>query len=180
MSNLDTITHFINGAKVDTQSGRYADVFNPALGEPVARVALGTVEEVDVAVRAAEAAFPAWSATPPLTRARVLFKYLQLCQQHVDEFAAMLTREHGKTFADAQGEVARGIEMVEFAVGIPQMLKGEFTDQISRGIDAWSMRQALGVVAGITPFNFPVMVPMWMFPVAIACGNTFVLSLIHI
>ncbi|GJJ00580.1 methylmalonate-semialdehyde dehydrogenase (acylating) [Duganella rhizosphaerae] len=176
MSNLDTITHFINGVKVDTQSGRYADVFNPALGEPVARVALGTTEEVDAAVRAAEKAFPAWAATPPLTRARVLFKYLQLCQQHTDEFAAMLTREHGKTFADAQGEVARGIEMVEFAVGIPQLLKGEFTDQISRGIDAWSMRQALGVVAGITPFNFPVMVPMWMFPVAIACGNTFILK----
>ena len=176
MSNLDTITHYINGVKVDTQSGRYADVFNPALGEPVARVALGTTEEVDAAVRAAEAAFPAWAATPPLTRARVLFKYLQLCQQHTDEFAAMLTREHGKTFADAQGEVARGIEMVELAVGIPQLLKGEFTDQISRGIDAWSMRQALGVVAGITPFNFPVMVPMWMFPVAIACGNTFILK----
>ena len=176
MSNLDTITHYINGVKVDTQSGRYADVFNPALGEPVARVALGTTEEVDAAVRAAEKAFPAWSATPPLTRARVLFKYLQLCQQHTDEFAAMLTREHGKTFADAQGEVARGIEMVEFAVGIPQLLKGEFTDQISRGIDAWSMRQALGVVAGITPFNFPVMVPMWMFPVALACGNTFILK----
>jgi malonate-semialdehyde dehydrogenase (acetylating)/methylmalonate-semialdehyde dehydrogenase len=176
MSNLDTITHFINGVKVDTQSGRYADVFNPAMGEPVARVALGTAGEVDAAVRAAEAAFPAWAATPPLTRARVLFKYLQLCQQHTDEFAAMLTREHGKTFADAQGEVARGIEMVEFAVGIPQLLKGEFTDQISRGIDAWSMRQALGVVAGITPFNFPVMVPMWMFPVALACGNTFVLK----
>ncbi|MBV6322202.1 CoA-acylating methylmalonate-semialdehyde dehydrogenase [Duganella sp. HSC-15S17] len=173
---MDTITHYINGVKVDTQSGRYADVFNPALGEPVARVALGTTEEVDAAVRAAEAAFPAWAATPPLTRARVLFKYLQLCQQHTDEFAAMLTREHGKTFADAQGEVARGIEMVEFAVGIPQLLKGEFTDQISRGIDAWSMRQALGVVAGITPFNFPVMVPMWMFPVAIACGNTFILK----
>ncbi|MQA20470.1 CoA-acylating methylmalonate-semialdehyde dehydrogenase [Rugamonas rivuli] len=176
MSNLDTITHYINGVKVDTQSGRYADVFNPALGEPVARVALGTTEEVDAAVRAAEKAFPSWSATPPLTRARVLFKYLQLCQQHTDEFAAMLTREHGKTFADAQGEVARGIEMVEFAVGIPQLLKGEFTDQISRGIDAWSMRQALGVVAGITPFNFPVMVPMWMFPVALACGNTFILK----
>ncbi|NVD70074.1 CoA-acylating methylmalonate-semialdehyde dehydrogenase [Duganella sp. BJB1802] len=173
---MDTITHYINGSKVDTQSGRYADVFNPALGEPVARVALGTTEEVDAAVRAAEKAFPSWSATPPLTRARVLFKYLQLCQQHTDEFAAMLTREHGKTFADAQGEVARGIEMVEFAVGIPQLLKGEFTDQISRGIDAWSMRQALGVVAGITPFNFPVMVPMWMFPVALACGNTFILK----
>ncbi|MYM82456.1 CoA-acylating methylmalonate-semialdehyde dehydrogenase [Duganella sp. FT50W] len=173
---MNTITHYINGANVDTQSGRHADVFNPALGEPVARVALGTVEEVDAAVRAAEKAFPSWAATPPLTRARVLFKYLQLCQQHVDEFAAMITREHGKTFSDAQGEVARGIEMVEFAVGIPQMLKGEFTDQISRGIDAWSMRQALGVVAGITPFNFPVMVPMWMFPVALACGNTFVLK----
>ncbi|CDG85006.1 CoA-acylating methylmalonate-semialdehyde dehydrogenase [Janthinobacterium agaricidamnosum] len=176
MSHLDTITHFINGANVDTDSGRYADVYNPALGEPVARVALGTAGDVDSAVQAAAAAFPAWSATPPLTRARVLFKYLQLCQQHVDEFAAMLTREHGKTFSDAQGEVARGIEMVEFAVGIPQLLKGEFTDQISRGIDAWAMRQALGVVAGITPFNFPVMVPMWMFPVAIACGNTFVLK----
>jgi malonate-semialdehyde dehydrogenase (acetylating)/methylmalonate-semialdehyde dehydrogenase len=173
---MDTITHYINGVNVDTQSGRHADVFNPALGEPVAKVALGTAEDVDAAVRAAEAAFPSWSATPPLTRARVLFKYLQLCQQHTDEFAAMITREHGKTFADAQGEVARGIEMVEFAVGIPQMLKGEFTDQISRGIDAWSMRQSLGVVAGITPFNFPVMVPMWMFPVAIACGNTFILK----
>ena len=175
-SKLDTITHFINGAKQDTASGRYADVFNPALGEPVARVALANVEEVDAAVRAAEAAFPAWSATPPLTRARVLFKYLQLCQQHVDDFAAVVTLEHGKTFADAQGEVARGIEMVEFAVGIPQMLKGEFTEQISRGIDAWSVRQPLGVVEGITPFNFPVMVPMWMFPLAIACGNTFILK----
>ncbi|WP_432382075.1 CoA-acylating methylmalonate-semialdehyde dehydrogenase [Duganella sp. P38] len=173
---MDTITHYINGVSVDTQSGRHAEVFNPAMGEPVARVALGTAEEVDAAVQAAGKAFPAWSATPPLTRARVLFKYLQLCQQHTDEFAAMVTREHGKTFADAQGEVARGIEMVEFAVGIPQMLKGEFTDQISRGIDAWSMRQPLGVVAGITPFNFPVMVPMWMFPVALACGNTFVLK----
>ena len=176
MSNLDTITHFINGAKVDTASGRYGDVFNPALGEPVARVALGTAEEVDAAVRAAEAAFPAWSNTPPLTRARVLFKYLELCHQHTEEFAAMLTREHGKTFADAKGEVARGIEMVEFAVGIPQMMKGEYTDQIARGIDAWSMRMPLGVVAGITPFNFPVMVPMWMFPIAIACGNTFILK----
>ena len=176
MRELDTITHFINGAKTTPQGGRFADVFNPALGEPVARVALATQEEVDAAVAAAAAAFPAWSNTAPLARARVLFKYLELCHQHVDEFAAMLTREHGKTFSDAKGEVARGIEMVEFAVGIPQMLKGEFTDQIARGIDAWSMRQPLGVVAGITPFNFPVMVPMWMFPIAIACGNTFVLK----
>ncbi len=176
MNALNTITHYVNGEHIDTQSGRYAEVYNPALGEPIARVALGTAEDVNAAVAAASAAFPAWSATPPLTRARVLFKYLQLCQQHTDEFAAMITREHGKTFADAQGEVARGIEMVEFAVGIPQLLKGEFTDQIARGIDAWSMRQALGVVAGITPFNFPVMVPMWMFPVAIACGNCFILK----
>jgi malonate-semialdehyde dehydrogenase (acetylating) / methylmalonate-semialdehyde dehydrogenase len=173
---MSTIKHFINGELVDTASGRHANVYNPAIGEPIAQVALGTSEDVDAAVAAAAKAFPSWAATPPLTRARVLFKYLQLCQQHTDEFAAMLTREHGKTFADAQGEVARGNEMVEFAVGIPQLLKGEFTDQISRGIDAWSMRQPLGVVAGITPFNFPVMVPMWMFPVAIACGNTFVLK----
>ncbi|WP_050465245.1 CoA-acylating methylmalonate-semialdehyde dehydrogenase [Herbaspirillum autotrophicum] len=176
MSKLDIITHFINGERSDTQSGRYADVFNPALGVPVARVALGTTAEVNAAVAAAAAAFPAWSNTPPLTRARVLFRYLQLVQQHADEFATMLTREHGKTFSDAQGEVARGIEVIEYAVGIPQLLKGEFTDQIARGIDAWSMRQPLGVVAGITPFNFPVMVPMWMFPIALACGNTFVLK----
>jgi malonate-semialdehyde dehydrogenase (acetylating)/methylmalonate-semialdehyde dehydrogenase len=173
---MDTITHYIGGSTVDTHSGRYADVFNPALGEPVARVALGTAEEVDAAVRAADAAFPAWSNTPPLARARILSTYLQLCQQHTEDFAAMLTREHGKTLADARGEVARGIEVVEFAVGIPHLLKGEFTDQIARGIDAWSMRQPLGVVAGITPFNFPVMVPMWMFPVALACGNTFILK----
>jgi malonate-semialdehyde dehydrogenase (acetylating)/methylmalonate-semialdehyde dehydrogenase len=173
---IETIKHFINGEGVEGGGARFADVYNPALGQPCARVALASKEDVDAAVAAAHAAFPAWAATPPLARARVLFKYLQLCQQHVDEFAAMVTREHGKTFADAQGEVARGIEVVEFAVGIPQMLKGEFTDQIARGIDAWSMRQPLGVVAGITPFNFPVMVPMWMFPVAIACGNTFVLK----
>jgi malonate-semialdehyde dehydrogenase (acetylating)/methylmalonate-semialdehyde dehydrogenase len=172
----ETIHHYIGGREVEGTSGRHADVYNPALGQPCARVALASQEDVAAAVAAAHAAFPSWAATPPLGRARVLFKYLQLCQQHVDEFAALVTREHGKTFADAQGEVARGIEVVEFAVGIPQMLKGEFTDQIARGIDAWSMRQPLGVVAGITPFNFPVMVPMWMFPVAIACGNTFVLK----
>ena len=173
---METIGHFIDGRGVEGGTARFADVYNPALGEPCARVALADIEDVDAAVAAADAAFPAWAATPPLARARVLFKYLQLCQQHTDDFAAMIVREHGKTFLDAQGEVARGIEVVEFAVGIPQMLKGEFTDQIARGIDAWSMRQPLGVVAGITPFNFPVMVPMWMFPVAIACGNTFVLK----
>ncbi len=173
---METINHYIGGSVLDGSGGRYADVYNPALGEPCARVALASIEDVAAAVAAASAAFPAWAATPPLARARVLFNYLQLCQKHTDEFAAMVVREHGKTFADARGEVARGIEVVEFAVGIPQMLKGEFTDQIARGIDAWSMRQPLGVVAGITPFNFPVMVPMWMFPVAIACGNTFILK----
>jgi malonate-semialdehyde dehydrogenase (acetylating)/methylmalonate-semialdehyde dehydrogenase len=176
MSKLETVPHFIDGKRIDTASGRYANVFNPAFGEPVARVALGTGEEVDAAVASAAEAFPSWSNSPPLMRARVLFKYLQLMHQHADRFATLLTREHGKTFADAQGEVARGIEIVEFAVGIPHLLKGEYTDQIARGIDAWSMRQPLGVVAGITPFNFPVMVPMWMFPIALACGNTFVLK----
>jgi malonate-semialdehyde dehydrogenase (acetylating)/methylmalonate-semialdehyde dehydrogenase len=173
---METINHYIGGSVTGGSGARYADVYNPALGEPCARVALADDADVDAAVAAASAAFPAWAATPPLARARVLFNYLQLCQQHTDDFAAMVVREHGKTFADAKGEVARGIEVVEFAVGIPQMLKGEFTDQIARGIDAWSMRQPLGVVAGITPFNFPVMVPMWMFPVAIACGNTFILK----
>jgi len=173
---METINHHIGGREAEGSGGRYADVYNPALGEPCARVALASNDDVGAAVAAAAAAFPAWAATPPLARARVLFTYLQLCQQHTDDFAALVVREHGKTFADARGEVARGIEVVEFAVGIPQLLKGEFTDQIARGIDAWSMRQPLGVVAGITPFNFPVMVPMWMFPVAIACGNTFVLK----
>jgi malonate-semialdehyde dehydrogenase (acetylating) / methylmalonate-semialdehyde dehydrogenase len=172
---METINHFING-RVTEGGARFADVYNPALGAPCARVALASADEVGAAVAAAAQAFPAWAATPPLARARVLFNYLQLCQRHTDEFAALVVREHGKTFADARGEVARGIEVVEFAVGIPHLLKGEFTDQIARGIDAWSMRQPLGVVAGITPFNFPVMVPMWMFPVAIACGNTFILK----
>jgi malonate-semialdehyde dehydrogenase (acetylating)/methylmalonate-semialdehyde dehydrogenase len=176
MSNRYTVGHFIGGKPVDTSGGRYADVYNPALGEPVGRVALATPEEVDAAVAAAKAAFPSWAATPALTRARVLFKYLTLLQAHANEFAEMLTREHGKTLADAHGEIARGIEVVEFAVGIPHLLKGELTDQIARGIDAYSMRQPLGVCAGITPFNFPVMVPMWMFPVALACGNTFILK----
>ena len=175
-NQLELIPHFIAGKLQDTDSGRYGDVYNPALGVPIARVALASPNDVETAVAAASAAFPAWANTPALGRARVLFKYLQLMQRHSDEFAALLTREHGKTFADAQGEVARGIEVVEFAVGIPQLLKGEFSDQIARGVDACSFRQPLGVVAGITPFNFPTMVPMWMFPIALACGNTFVLK----
>ncbi|MBC3918803.1 CoA-acylating methylmalonate-semialdehyde dehydrogenase [Undibacterium sp. CY18W] len=170
------VNHYINGELHQSVQPRYADIYNPALGSVQGQVALGTTQDVDMAVAAASKAFPSWSNTPALSRARVLMAYLNLLQQHTDEFANLLTQEHGKTLADAKGEVARGIEVVEFAIGIPQLLKGEYSEQIARGIDACSMRQPLGVVAGITPFNFPVMVPMWMFPIAIACGNTFVLK----
>ena len=176
-NSLPWIGHFIAGAEhLPAPDSRHSLVYNPALGAPIAKLALAETSTVDAAVQAGLAAFPGWSNTPPLARARVLFSYLQLVQAHAEEFAQMLTREHGKTLADARGEVARGIEIVEFACGIPQLLKGEFSDQIARGIDACSFRQALGVVAGITPFNFPVMVPMWMFPIALACGNCFVLK----
>ena len=132
--------------------------------------------DVDAAVASAKAAFPAWSNLPPLRRSRILFKFLELLNTHRDELARLITAEHGKVFTDAQGEVTRGIEIVEFACGAPQLLKSDFTDQVSTNIDNWTLRQALGVVAGITPFNFPVMVPMWMFPMALATGNTFVLK----
>jgi malonate-semialdehyde dehydrogenase (acetylating)/methylmalonate-semialdehyde dehydrogenase len=151
-------------------------VFNPATGAVTGRVALATAQDVDQAVASAQAAFPAWADTPPIRRARVLFKFLELMNQRRDDLARIITAEHGKVFTDAQGEVTRGIEILEFSCGIPQLLKGDFTDQVSTGIDNWTMRQPLGVVAGVTPFNFPVMVPMWMFPVALACGNTFVLK----
>src|SRR5258706_10228324 len=136
----------------------------------------GTVDEFKPSVPAAQAAFPAWADTPPLRRARVLNAFLALLNQHKDTIAAMITAEHGKVFTDAQGEVSRGIDIVEFSCGIPQLLKGDYTDQVSTGIDNWTLRQPLGVAAGITPFNFPCMVPCWMFPVALACGNTFVLK----
>ena len=139
-------------------------------------MSLANTQDVDQAVASAQAAFPAWADTPPLRRARVMFKFLELLNLNRDKLAHMITAEHGKVFTDAQGEVTRGIDIVEFACGIPQLLKGDFTDQVSTGIDNWTLRQPLGVVAGVTPFNFPVMVPMWMFPVAIACGNTFVLK----
>ncbi|MPW20488.1 CoA-acylating methylmalonate-semialdehyde dehydrogenase [Paraburkholderia sp. CNPSo 3157] len=170
------VSHFINGRVVATSSDRFKDVFNPATGEVTGAVALASVEEVNAAVQAAAAAFPSWSETAPLKRARILFKFKELLNQHHDELAMLITREHGKVFTDAQGEVVRGIEVVEFACGIPNLLKTDFTDQIGGGIDNWNLRQPLGVVAGITPFNFPVMVPMWMFPVALACGNTFILK----
>src|SRR6187402_3141066 len=173
---LASIEHWIGGRLVPGQSGRRADVFNPASGSVTGQVALANSAEVAAAVAAAQAAFPAWADAPPLRRARVMQKFLELLNQHKDELAAMITAEHGKVFTDAQGEVTRGIDIVEFACGIPQLLKGDYTDQVSTGIDNWTMRQPLGVVAGITPFNFPVMVPMWMFPVAIAAGNSFILK----
>ena len=169
------IGHYISGA-VLADNQRRQPVTNPATGAMSAEVALASAQQVGAAVAAAQAAFAGWSETPPIRRARVMFKFLELLNQHRDDLARAITAEHGKVFTDAQGEVTRGIEVVEFACGVPQLLKGDYTDQVSTGIDNWTMRQPLGVVAGITPFNFPVMVPMWMFPLAIACGNTFVLK----
>lgn len=170
------IQHFINGQVTAGESSQSQDVYNPATGRVTGRVSLASALDVNSAVEAAQAAFPAWSDTPPIRRARVLFKFLELLNAHKDELAEAITKEHGKVFTDAQGEVARGIDIVEFACGIPQLLKGDYTEQVSTGIDNWTMRQPLGVVAGITPFNFPAMVPMWMFPLAIAAGNTFILK----
>ena len=170
------IGHHINGLPVHGHSPRTQAVTNPATGVVTGHVELASDKDVQQAVAAAQAAFPAWSDAPPLRRARVMFRFLELLHQHKDALAHAITAEHGKVFTDAQGEVARGIDIVEFATGIPQLLKGDFTEQVANGIDNWTMRQPLGVVAGITPFNFPVMVPMWMFPLALACGNTFVLK----
>src|SRR6059058_5155254 len=173
---IASIEHWIAGRVAPGQSGRRAEVFNPATGQVSGQVAMANAAEVDAAVRAAQAAFPAWADTPPIRRARVMFKFLELLNKHKDELALLITAEHGKVFTDAQGEVTRGIDIVEFACGIPQLLKGDYTEQVSTGIDNWTVRQPLGVVAGITPFNFPVMVPMWMYPVAIAAGNCFILK----
>ncbi|MCL2428804.1 MAG: CoA-acylating methylmalonate-semialdehyde dehydrogenase [Alphaproteobacteria bacterium] len=170
------IGHFIAGRFVPGEGSSRADVFNPASGEVTGRVALAGAAEVDRAVEAARAAWPAWAATPPLRRARVMFRFKELVERDRAELAAMITAEHGKVLSDAEGEVQRGLEVVEFACGIPHLLKGEYTEAVGTGIDAWSMRQPLGVVAGITPFNFPVMVPLWMIPVALACGNCFILK----
>jgi len=170
------VAHFINGRVVEGASGRHQAVYHPTTGAVARQVALASADEVTAAVAAAQAAFPDWADTPPIRRARVMFKFLELVNLHRDTLAAMITAEHGKVFTDAQGEVSRGIDIIEFACGIPQLLKGDHTEQVSTGIDNWTLRQPLGVVAGITPFNFPVMVPCWMFPVAIAAGNTFVLK----
>jgi malonate-semialdehyde dehydrogenase (acetylating) / methylmalonate-semialdehyde dehydrogenase len=170
------LTHWINGRHVEGTSGRFGDVYNPATGEVAAQVPLASAAELDAAVAAAKAAFPDWAATPPLTRARIMFKYKALIEENADRLAAVITAEHGKVLSDAGGSLTRGLEVVEFACGIPQLLKGEYTEQVGRGIDAWTTRQPMGVCAGITPFNFPAMVPMWMYPMAIACGNTFILK----
>ncbi len=170
------IAQYIQGESTRGSGTRTQPVYNPATGAVSRHVRLGNRQDVDAAVAAAQAAFPAWADTPPIRRARVMFKFLELLNRNKDELAHLITAEHGKVFTDAQGEVSRGIDIVEFSCGIPQLLKGDYTEQVSTGMDNWTLRQPLGVVAGITPFNFPVMVPMWMFPVAIAAGNTFILK----
>jgi malonate-semialdehyde dehydrogenase (acetylating) / methylmalonate-semialdehyde dehydrogenase len=174
--SLETVPHWIGGKTVAGQAKAFADIFNPATGEVKRRVPLDSTGELEQAVAAAKAVFPEWSNLPPLRRARVLFRFRDLLEKNADRLAAIITSEHGKVLDDAKGEVMRGLEVVEFATGIPHLLKGEFTEQVGTGIDSWSFRQPLGVVAGITPFNFPVMVPLWMLPVAIACGNCFILK----
>jgi malonate-semialdehyde dehydrogenase (acetylating)/methylmalonate-semialdehyde dehydrogenase len=171
-----SLGHFIAGRQVAGASGREGPVYNPATGALRGRVAFATAEETRAAIAAAEAALPGWAGVTPLQRARILFKFKALLEEHADEIALTLTSEHGKVLSDARGELTRGMEVVEFACGIPQLLKSDFTENVGTGVDSWSIRQPVGVCAGITPFNFPAMVPMWMFPVAIACGNTFVLK----
>ena len=173
---LSRISHWIDGRVVPGGSGRAGQVYNPATGEAAAQVDFASVEEVDAAVSAAAAAFPAWRALSVSRRAELFFRIRALLDEHRDDIARILTREHGKVHSDALGEVARGLEVIEYACGIPSLLKGEFSEQASTGIDVYSIRQPLGVVAGITPFNFPAMVPMWMWGPALACGNTFVLK----
>lgn len=170
------IENLIDGKRIASSSGRTQPIYNPATGEEIDSLGLSSIEEVAAAIDSAAAAFPAWAATPPLKRAAVMFRFNELLIRHADEIAREISREHGKTHDDALGEVQRGREVVEFACGIAQMLKGEFSRNVGPQIDSWSDRQALGVCAGITPFNFPAMVPMWMYPVAIACGNSFVLK----
>jgi malonate-semialdehyde dehydrogenase (acetylating)/methylmalonate-semialdehyde dehydrogenase len=172
----ELVQHVIAGKRVAGSGSRRGDIFNPATGQVARQVVLGTRADVDTAVAAAHAAFPGWSGTTPLARARVLFRLRDLLEQNAKELSAIITAEHGKVLSDAGGEVTRGLEVVEFSCGIPDLLKGEFSDQVGRGVDSFSLRQSLGVVAGITPFNFPLMVPLWMAPVAIACGNTFILK----
>ncbi|MGH9118629.1 MAG: CoA-acylating methylmalonate-semialdehyde dehydrogenase [Acidimicrobiales bacterium] len=173
---MKTINHWIGGKTFEGASRRFGPVFNPATGEQTAQVALAGTDEVDQAVAVAKEAFASWRASSLATRTRILFAYRELIERHKTEIAELLTAEHGKVLADATGEVTRGLEVVEFACGIPQLLKGGYSESASTHVDVYSIRQPIGVVAGVTPFNFPAMVPMWMFPLAIACGNTFILK----
>ncbi|NAO94650.1 methylmalonate-semialdehyde dehydrogenase (CoA acylating) [Halomonas sp. Choline-3u-9] len=173
---MQTLSHYLNGQLSAGQSQRTSPVYNPATGEQSAQVALATADETREAVRIADEAFVAWSKTSPLKRSRILFKFKALVEEHTDELARLISSEHGKVFSDAKGEVTRGLEVVEFACGIPHLQKGEHSMNVGTGVDSYSMMQPLGVCAGISPFNFPAMVPMWMFPIALACGNTFVMK----
>ena len=173
---MKTLSHYLNGQLSAGQSQRTSPVYNPATGEQSAQVALATADETREAVRIADDAFVAWSKTSPLKRSRILFKFKALVEEHTDELARLISSEHGKVFSDAKGEVTRGLEVVEFACGIPHLQKGEHSMNVGTGVDSYSMMQPLGVCAGISPFNFPAMVPMWMFPIALACGNTFVMK----
>ena len=173
---MSLIQHFVNGKSYKGNSNRKGKVFNPATGEQESEVILGSKEDLNNTVNIARKAFESWSAKPPLQRARVMFKFKELIERSSEEIAKLIVSEHGKVYEDAKGSLTRGLEVVEFACGIPQMLKGEFTENVGSEVDSWSIRQPLGVCAGITPFNFPAMVPMWMFPMAIACGNSFILK----
>lgn len=173
---MKTLGNFIHGQMTDSESGRFGAVFNPATGEQTKQVCLSSADETAAAIASAQEAFQTWRKVTPLNRARVMFKFKALLEEHADELAEMITSEHGKVFSDAKGELTRGLEVVEFACGIPHLQKGEHSLNVGRGVDSMSLMQPLGVCAGIAPFNFPAMVPMWMFPVAIACGNTFVMK----
>jgi malonate-semialdehyde dehydrogenase (acetylating)/methylmalonate-semialdehyde dehydrogenase len=172
----ESVQHFIGGQRTAGHGSRRSPVFNPTTGATAREVVLGTHADVDAAVRAAQSAFPAWAGATPLTRARVMFRFRDLLEQRSGELAALISAEHGKVVADAKGEVMRGLEVVEFACGIPDLLKGEYGDQVGRGVDSYSLRQPLGICAGVTPFNFPAMVPLWMIPIALATGNGFILK----
>ncbi len=173
---MQELTHFIDGKHVKGTSGRFAEVMNPATGEQIAKVPLATVEELNDAVARAAEAQKAWAATNPQRRSRVMMKFGALINEHMDELAELVSKEHGKTLPDARGDVQRGLEVVEFCMGAPHMLKGEFTDDGGPGIDLYSMRQPLGVVAGITPFNFPAMIPLWKMAPALVAGNAMILK----
>ena len=173
---MQKINHYIDGINFEGNSGKTSDVYNPATGEVSAKVCLANSNETKKAIDVAAKAFQGWASTPPLQRARILFKFKELIEKYADDLTMIIVQEHGKVYEDAKGSLTRGLEVVEFACGIPHLLKGEFTENVGRDVDSWSVRQPLGVCAGITPFNFPAMVPMWMFPIAIACGNTFILK----